>query len=274
MSVRGYTIPETKSGKGKQASRVIPLNTEEKERIVSIASDSSEDFSFAFFITINGIAKRANLEELKSTNRPKKIISLDEGDEISRVLLTTGNNDLLLVSAQGQALRVSENEFRPMLRNARGIRAMNLSDGDKIISCDVVDNDKSMLVLSEFGIGKRVSFNTFMPHHRATSGIRIMLLNEKTGNLIASHAVSDSDELISITSRGRMIRIPVKQISIFGRGAVGNRIVRLDEGDTLADCSIVRIDDSENAEENQENLTGTLPFESETEAEDFESEII
>ena len=275
MSVRGYTIPETKSGKGKQASRVIPLNAEENERIVSIASDSSEDFNFAFFITINGIAKRAKLEELKSTNRPKKIISLDEGDEIARVLLTTGNNDLLLVTAQAQALRVSENEFRPMLRTARGIRAMNLSEGDKIISCDIVDENRSMLVLSEFGIGKRVNFQTFTPHHRATSGIRIMVLNDKTGKLIASHAVSDFDELISITSRGRMIRIPVKQISIFGRSAVGNHIVRLDEGDTVADCSIVKIDESTINDESQENLTGNLPFESnESNPENFEPESI
>ncbi len=266
MSVRGYSIPETKSGKGKQASRVIPLDAESQERIVTIASDASENFNFAFFITVNGIAKRAKLEELKNSNRPKRIITLDEGDEIARVLLTTGENDLMLVSAQGQALRVSEQEFRPMLRTARGIRAMRLDDGDKLISCDLVDDNRSMLVLSELGIGKRVSFSTFTPHHRATGGVRIMLLTEKTGRLIASYSVSDSDELIAITSRGRMIRIAIKQISLLGRSAVGNHIVRLNEGDTVADCSIVKIDEADvndNSELEDENLTGNLPFESE-----------
>ena len=267
MSVRGYSIPETKSGKGKQASRVIPLDAESQERIVAIASDASENYyNFAFFITVNGIAKRAKLEELKNSNRPKRIITLDEGDEIARVLLTTGENDLMLVSAQGQALRVSEQEFRPMSRTARGIRAMRLDDGDKLISCDLVDDNRSMLVLSEFGIGKRVSFSAFTPHHRATGGMRIMLLTEKTGRLIASYSVSDSDELISITSRGRMIRIAIKQISLFGRSAVGNHIVRLNEGDTVADCSIVKIDEADvddNPELEQESLTGNLPFESE-----------
>ena len=268
MSLKGYEIPETKSGKGKPVSRYLPLASEENERIVNIASDEAKDCKFAFFITRQGIAKRVNFEDLIYTNRAKRIMKLDEGDEIAQVRLTNGKNDLLIVTKSGQALRVPENEFRPLGRTARGVIAMNLKKGDKVLSCDVIDDNKKILVLSELGIGKRLEFNSFMPHHRGTGGICIMELKDKTGILAGSLAVKDNDEIIAITAKGRMIRMSVDGINVMKRHAVGNIIVRLDEGDSVADCSVIKTEDSSDSD-----TTGILPFESADSEGAIESEI-
>lgn len=263
MSLKGFEIPETRSGKGKPVAKILPLT--EKERIVNIASDDSKDWKYAFFITIHGQAKRVSAEELKYTNRAKIVMNITEGDEIAQVRLTNGNNDLLIVTKFGQALRVSEKEFRSMKRTAKGVMSMNLKKDDKIISCDVVDDKRKIFVLSELGIGKRVEFSSFMPHHRTTNGICIMELNRKTGNLAASLALHDNDEIIAITSKGRMIRMLANDISIQKRHSVGNIIIRLDEGDSVADCSVIRADENDNGD-----TTTPLPFEEVNDSEDEE----
>ena len=104
----------------------------------------------------------------------------------------------------------------------------------------MVDDTHKMLVVSKFGIGKRVPFSEFMTHHRATGGIRIMELTERTGRLSASIAVRDNDEIMVISSKGRIIRMPVADTAVMKRHSVGNIIVRLDEGDAVADCSLNR----------------------------------
>lgn len=246
MSVKGFEIPESKTGKGKPASRILPLY--ENERIVNIAGDGIEEFKFAFFITKYGIAKRLTFDELGYINRAKRIMKLDEGDELAQVRLTTGNYDMLIVTQNGIALRVPENEFRPLGRVARGVSAMRLKKGDKVLSCDIVDPNKKILVVSEKGIGKKLEFSEFMPHHRATGGACIMELTPKTGKLAGSIAVRDDDEIMLITSKGRVVRMGADQVTTMKRHAVGYIVLRLDEGDTVADCSLIPADDDEEAE--------------------------
>ena len=252
MAVKGYEIPETKSGKGKPASRYLPLA--ERERIVNIASEDNGTYKYAFFITRRGIAKKISFDEVKYTNRAKRIMKLDPGDEIAQVRLTTGKDDIVIVTRNGLALRVQENEFRPLTRTARGAIAIRMKPTDRVLSCDVVDDSRNILVISELGIGKRVEFSSFMPHHRGTSGICLMELTEKTGRLSVSTTVKDGDEIISISAKGRMIRMPVEGITVMKRHSVGNIIVRLDEGDSVADCSVIKADD-------EEELTSAIPFE-------------
>ncbi len=261
MSAKGHEIPEARSGRGRPVYRLLPLAIERGERIVNIASSGDSDWKFAFFITRQGQAKRLTFEDLKYTNRAKRVMTLLDGDEIAQVCLTTGNDDLLIVTRYGQALRVSENEFRAMGRTARGVSAIVLKHGDKVLSCDVVNDSKKILVISKYGIGKRLEFSSFMPHHRSTGGIRIMELNERTGRLSASLAVKDSDEMMVISSRGRLIRMPVNSIVTMKRHSVGTIIVRLDEGDSVADCSIIK------TKEDPEEPEGTLSFAEELEAE-------
>ena len=253
MTLKGYEVPETKSGKGKPASRYLPLSAKDNERIVNIAGEGMNSFKYAFFITGKGIAKRMSFEELKYTNRAKMVMKLDAGDEIAQVCITTGKNDLLMVTRNGLALRVPENEFRPMRRTARGSMGIRLKGNDRVLSCDVVDDSRTILAISEQGIGKRVDFSSFMPHHRGTGGVCLMELTEKTGRLSASISVKNADEVIAISSKGRMIRIPVDGITIMKRHSVGNIILRFDEGDTLADCSVIRSEDDD-------DMTAAIPF--------------
>ncbi|MBQ7196067.1 MAG: DNA gyrase subunit A [Synergistaceae bacterium] len=257
MSVKGYEITETKSGKGKPVSKFLPLL--ENEKIVNIAGEDQGGWKFAFFITRLGIAKRVAMETLDSSNRPRRIMSLDEGDEIAQICLTTGESDLLLISKEAQALRVSETEFRPLSRSARGVNAMRLKKGDRVLSCDVVDDSRKIFVLSENGIGKRTDFSEFSTHHRAGLGVFIMDLSDKTGSLSASLALHENDDIIVITSKGRTIRVSASEISTLRRQAQGSKVLRLDDGDTVADCSVVRGSDDTGE-------TGDIPFE------DFEEE--
>ncbi len=238
LILKGFSIPETRTGKGKQISRLLPL--EEGERVVTLSSSDMEGLNYAFFLTKDAVAKRIQLSELVDSNRPRRVITLDEGDEIAQVRLTTGRDDLLLMTAEAQALRVPEEEFRAMGRGARGVRAMRLAPGDSIISCDVVSEDCYILILSERGVGKRTRFAEFTPHHRATSGVRAMNLGPRTGRLVCCHAVRDQDEMIAVSTRGRTIRVAVQEIPLLSRVAMGNITVRLDEGDLVADCTIVR----------------------------------
>ncbi|MBQ9419932.1 MAG: DNA gyrase subunit A, partial [Synergistaceae bacterium] len=238
--------------KGKPAAKLLPLV--ENERIVNIAGENSGGWKFAFFITRLGVAKRISMENLDSSNRPRRIMTLDEGDEIAQVCLTNGTDDLLLITKDALALRVPEEEFRPIGRQARGVRAMKLKDGDRVLSCDVVDESKKIFVLSEKGIGKRSAFSTFTPHHRATGGVMIMDISEKTGRLSASIAIKDNDEIIAITSKGRTIRLPAVEISLLRRQAQGNKVIKLDEGDSVADCSVIRGQDEE------PGATANIPF--------------
>lgn len=240
MTLRGYMVPETRTGKGKQVAKLLPL--ESGERVITLYGGAMEALNYAFFITRGGVAKRIELSELADSSRPRRIITLDEGDEIAQVRLTTGKNDLLLMTAGAQALRVAEEEFRSMGRSARGVRGMRLAPGDVIISCDVVDEMSHVFILSERGMGKRSRFEEFTPHHRGTSGVRAMNLGPKTGKLVGCWAVREQDEIIAITTRGRMIRVAIQETPLLSRTAMGNITVRLDEGDLVADCSVVHMD--------------------------------
>ena len=242
LAIRGHMIPETRTGKGRLIGKLVPLD--EGETVVSMYGRSLEGNNFLFFATQKGISKRLPISEIAKLNRAgKRVLSLDEGDEIAQVRLTSGQDELLFMTAHGQGLRVSEEEFRPMGRTARGVRAMRLVDDDRVISCEVVTDDRLALVISERGVAKRTNFKEFTLRHRGGMGVKAMNLGKKTGLLAGSRAVSEDDEIIAITSRGRMIRVAVAEIPKLSRTAMGNITVRLDDGDLVADVSVVCVDE-------------------------------
>lgn len=167
------------------------------------------------------------------------MLSLDEGDEIAQVRLTSGDDELLFMTAAGQALRVPEQEFRAMGRAARGVKGIRLAKDDSVISCEVVDKERHALVISEKGVAKRTSFEEFTLHHRGGSGVKAMNLGRKTGMLVGSWSVAAEDEIMAITARGRIIRVAVSEIPVLSRTAMGSITVRLDGGDSVADVSVV-----------------------------------
>ncbi|MPM99492.1 DNA gyrase subunit A [bioreactor metagenome] len=214
--------------------------------MVTMHGRAVEGAEYAFFITKNGTAKRLDLSELKNLTRAgRRVLGLDEGDEIAEIVLTSGDDHLLIVTAQGQALRVHESEFRPMGRMARGVRAMRLGQGDYVIGCDVVAEGRWPLLLSEKGVGKRTRYEEFALRHRGGSGVIVMNLSEKTGMIVGCWSVAEDDEIMAITSRGRIIRLAVSDTPVLGRTAMGSIIMRLDEGDILANASVVNTKEGE-----------------------------
>jgi len=238
LAIRGHMIPESRTGKGKLIGKLVPLD--EGETVVSMYGRSLEGKSFIFFATRKGISKRLPLSEIARLNRAgKRVLTLDDGDAIAQVRLTTGKDELLFMTANGQGLRVSEEEFRPMGRSARGVKGIRLEEGDSVISCEVVTSDRLAMVISERGVAKRTSFEEFSIHHRGGKGVKAMNLGRKTGPLVGSWAVAEDDEIMVITSRGRMIRVAVVEIPRLSRTAMGTITVRLDDGDSVADVSVV-----------------------------------
>jgi len=257
LTLKGHLIPETKTGKGKIISRILPL--EEGEGVVELHGGELNGLNFGFFITRNGIAKRLEMSEMSDSSRPRRVITLDDGDEIAQVRLTDGENDLLIMTEKAQCLRVSEKEFRAMGRTARGVIGMRLAEGDRVISCDVVEDNRHVLVISEKGLGKRSLFSEYTPHHRGTSGVRAMALGDRTGKLIGCWSVGEHDEIMAITARGRMIRVAASDVHLLRRAAQGSITMRLGDGDSVVGCSVVRNDSPRAPEEKndeEENNTG------------------
>ena len=243
FGVRGFSLPEPKTGKGKLIGTIVTL--EKDEKVVGMKDSALEGAKFVFFVTKLGTAKRLPVTELEGLTRAgRRVLSIADDDDIARVRVTSGSDDLLLTTAMGQTLRVNEEEFRPLGRQAQGVRGIRLDEGDSVVGCDVVADGREVLFISEQGIGKRTAYDEFTQHHRAGYGVRAMKLSEKTGSLVGAWGVQEDEDIIVITSRGRMVRIGAKEISTLSRAATGYTIVSLDEGDAVADISIVRRDEN------------------------------
>lgn len=243
FGVRGFSLPEPKTGKGKLIGTIVTL--EKDEKVVGMKDSALEGAKFVFFVTKLGTAKRLPVTELEGLTRAgRRVLGIADDDDIARVRVTSGSDDLLLTTAMGQTLRVNEEEFRPLGRQAQGVRGIRLDEGDSVVGCDVVAEGREVLFISEQGIGKRTSYDEFTQHHRAGYGVRAMKLSEKTGSLVGAWGVQEDEDIIVITNRGRMVRIGAKEISPLSRAATGYTIVSLDEGDAVADISIVRKDEN------------------------------
>ncbi|MDO5562231.1 MAG: DNA gyrase subunit A [Synergistaceae bacterium] len=244
FGIRGFSLPEPKTGKGKLIGTIVTMDKGEK--VVAIKDSQLEGAKYVFFVTCNGTAKRLPVEELEGLTRAgRRVLTLNDNDNIARVRVTSGSDDLLFTTALGQTLRVSEEEFRPLGRQAQGVRGIKLADGDAVVGCDVVTEGRQVFFISELGKGKRTQYDQFTQHHRGGYGVRAMMLGPKTGKLVGAWGVAEDEEIIVITSKGSMIRIPVKDISILSRSATGYSVKRLDDGDMIADVSIVRNEDEE-----------------------------
>lgn len=241
FAIKGYLLPAPKNGKGKHVSAFFTL--EENERVVAIRDDTMRGAKYVFFATKMGIAKRLDVRELANLTRAgRRVISLDEGNTIARVRFTSGNDELLFVSAKGKALRTKEDEFRPLGRQARGVRAMRLSRGDVLVGCEPLREGALILLISEKGVGKRTRYDEFPLYHRGSLGVKAMRLSNRTGLLVGAWSVTEDDEVMIVTSKGRVVRIAVKDVSVLSRTAMGNILVRLDRGDSVADVTIIRED--------------------------------
>jgi DNA gyrase subunit A len=166
-------------------------------------------------------------------------VNLGQGDELVCVRATTGDDELLMVSRAGQAIRFSEAEVRPMGRSAAGVRGMGLRQGDVVVSCDVIRPGTELLVVSDQGFGKRTPVAEFPRKGRGTLGVKaVKLMDGRGGGLVAAMVVETSDELILMSQGGVLIRVPVEEIAVQGRTASGVRIMNVPAEDHVAAVTV------------------------------------
>ena len=244
-SERVYELAE--SGRTEKGTPIVNLLTLEPEERIT-AAVAVPDFKAAEYImvaTASGRVKRMQLSDFESVRVSGLIaITLEEGDELGWVGLTSGKDDLIMVTANGNALRVNENDFRPMGRSARGVTGIKLAAGDKLTSMEVVTPDGFLLVVTEKGYGKRTELKQYRTQGRATKGVATIDQKAiKTIGRIASARVVEKDDSVSfMTTNGVMLRVNVGDITKSGRTTRGVRLMNLDKNDSLA--SIARISDA------------------------------
>ena len=177
----------------------------------------------------------------------------DEGDELKWIRPTGGNDEVVISTSEGQAIRFHEKDARPMGRVSRGVRGIRLRAADKVIGMDIVEDGSSIFVISKYGYGKRTKVAQFTPHARGGVGIRSAVVNKKTGDLIGVKTLGEhvDQEVIIISGQGQTIRLGIKEIPALGRATQGVRIMRLNEGDEVVSLALVeKAEDIDEAEDN------------------------
>lgn len=234
-SLKAYEIPEaSRQARGTAIVNLIPLMPDETIRAVIPIRTFAPD-KYLIMATRHGIVKKTALEEFDTKRKTGLLaIRLDPDDDLVSVKRTTGNQEMIIVTAQGLALRFSEEDVRPMGRSARGVIGIRLGDGDTVIGMDVVREDRDLLVVTENGYGKRTPLNQYRTYaSRGGRGVKAIKLTDKTGLAVAIKVLEGDDELMCISAEGVVIRMDAADISQQGRGAQGVRVMRLDPEDKV-----------------------------------------
>ena len=234
--LRALEIPEReRTAKGMPIVNLLPLQTGEQIQAIIDTRDFASE-RFLFFATRKGTVKKTSFDAYDSTRRDGIIaINLNDGDELVKVIETSGSDHIFMVSRDGMTIRFDENDVRSMGRSAAGVRGMRLKNGDDaVVSCDVGRDDTAILIMTEAGYGKRTQLDRFNVQGRGGQGVRGIKLTGKKGMVIAAFMVGLDDEIVAVSSGGVTIRMEVRQISSQGRDATGVRIMNLDDGQTVA----------------------------------------
>ena len=246
--IKVHEIPESsKNTRGVHIKGLLSIASDEEIATTVTLKEFSED-KFLFMATSKGVVKKVRTSDFSNAKTRGIIaINLDEGDKIVSAILTDGSNELILVSRMGQALRITEEDVRFMGRASRGVCGLRLSNEDELAGAVCVNSDEKMLLMTSFGSGKRVSFDEFMRHGRATGGQKGYNVTEKTGEVVGVISVTDSDEIMCITSQGKSLRVPADSISEQGRAAQGVRVLDINQPDMV--IGIDKIANDEDSEE-------------------------
>ena len=242
-----YQIPEA-SNTSKGTNLVNLIELEKGEKVTSVlAIKSFEDNEYLIMVTRNGVVKRANVKDFEFQRKGGKIaINLDEGDKLEFVKHTTGDNDIVIASRDGKAVRFNEAEARVMGRTARGVRGIKLKGDDYVVGAAVVDEEKMLITVTEKGFGKRNPFEGYTAHSRGTTGVICHKLTDKTGKLAGIATVAEDDDIMIITNEGILIRMPVSDVNVYdGNSTVGVRVMRLDENAVIVNFAATKSEEKE-----------------------------
>jgi DNA gyrase subunit A len=237
-----YEIPEgSRQSRGKAIVNLLELQEGEAVNAMISVEEFAED-KYLFMATRAGTVKKTPLSEFRNPRRAGIIaVSLDEGDELVKVLLTDGKQEIVMVSKKGKAIRFSEDDVRPMGRTARGVRGMTLDGADdEVVSLDLVDETTTLLTVTDNGFGKRTEYSQYPAHRRGGKGVITIITNLRNGFVSNVKSVADDDELMFTSAEGIIIRIPAKDISIQGRNTQGVRVMNIKPGDKVSGMARIK----------------------------------
>jgi len=254
--LKAYEVPAASlATKGVAAVNLLQLQPEEKITSIIKHEKGASDDGYLFMATTKGTIKKTPLKEYANIRTNGLIaIKLDDGDDLRWIQKTTGDNDVIISTSAGQAIRFNEKDARPMGRSARGVRGVRLRPNDQVVGMDIVNDDsRKLLVISENGYGKATKVSNSPSHKRGGVGIKAAVVTAKTGPIIAVHTLEpDASEVLLISNEGQAIRIGLKDIPTLGRTTQGVRIMRMRDGDKVASLGLMpEQDKSEDEDEEQ-----------------------
>ena len=260
---RVYGIPEgSRASKGRSIKNLLNLQPEENIaatlRLERITDEEGEDITFGeengyvLFATRSGKVKKTSLNNFRNFRKDGIIaIKLDEGNSLVDVKLTSGDDDICLVTSAGYCVRTSEANIRAMGRPSAGVAGVKPREGDYLVSLTIVSPEAKLLVASENGLGKRTAYEEYMSKGRGGKGMKTMNVTEKTGNVVGALSAMEEDELMLMTSDGQSIRIRCSEVRETGRAAQGVKLVTLKDGEKLQDIARVMPDDEQDETEDE-----------------------
>jgi len=244
-----HEIPQAaRAARGKPIASCLAMKPDERVAALVPVREFSEE-QFLFFATKHGVVKKT---VLSSYGNPRSsginAINVEKGDELIDVQVTDGRNDVVLATHHGMSIRFHEKDVRDMGRTATGVNGIELDKKDQVIDMVIVRRASTLLTVTERGMGKRSELDEYRVQHRAGRGIITLKRNDKTGNVVALKEVLPDDELMMITKKGIMIRVPVEGIRVSGRNTQGVKIMNLTPGDLVVDVArVVKEEEAEGA---------------------------
>jgi DNA gyrase subunit A len=233
--LRGHEIPmKERTARGTALVNLLPLATGETIQAIVPTRDFPADH-YLMFATAKGQVKKTAFSEYDKSRREGFIaINLREGDELKRVIATSGADDILVVTRKGMTIRFSEDDVRAMGRDAAGVRGIRLREEDEVVSLDVAADDVDILIVTDAGYGKRTKLDRFNRQTRGGQGVRGIRLTAKRGRVVSAFMVALDEEILLVSSGGVVIRTAVREVASQGRDATGVRVMNLDEGQVVA----------------------------------------
>src|SRR5580658_8135953 len=242
--LRAHEVPmKERTARGTAVVNLLPLAPDETIQAI-VATRDFDSGGFLTFATKAGQVKKTAFTEYDKSRREGFIaIALRDGDELVRVVATSGDDDVVMVSRNGSGIRFSEQDVRPMGRDAAGVRGMKLRSGDEVVSLDVVRPDADVLIVTDAGYGKRTKTDHFGRQGRGGQGVRAIKLTAVRGRVVGAFMAGLDDEILLVSTGGVVIRTAVREIAAQGRDATGVRLMSLDAGHAVAAVAAVAAED-------------------------------
>jgi DNA gyrase subunit A len=249
----------SRQAKGKAIVNLLPFRQDEQVRAV-IATRDFKDAEFLVMATKNGMIKKTKFGEYNTPLKADGIIAINlkEGDELVAVRHSSGDDDILMVSRKGQAIRFSERAVRSMGRATAGVKGMGLRKGDEVIGVSIAEDDADLLVVTENGYGKRTRVSDYPRKGRGGLGVKTVQLTEARGQLAGARVVRDGYQVMLISTGGTVIRMPVEEVKRLGRATQGVIVMRLRGDEQVSSLAPVVEADADEPGDLDPDGTGTV----------------